>query len=462
MTILVTGLTAYLISVIAKQPQLQPKSSAAEHFNRPPGPDYESSAGAAEALIEEEEVSSRGPPAGLNKSQRRKRKVVTTQARFGPKSPLGEPLVLESSEIVATRVRPANELHTSHNLQRLKRKLAHLNRSDLIKLLGLVQERIDNSIKKRQAEAPMETLKLEASASGGSVARIQNNTTVNNASDQANVQPVVVRSAKMEQLMGYLEKIETNMPQLNATALDRLTALNDELSIVRVVKPETLNSVLQANGTDLKPLNSQQQVGSFIESSPFSSWHEPVESVAPDSDWWPQQQKEPVEDWSPVTQAPVTQRPRKKKRKRVRTTTTTTYAPETTTYYQQPSSSSSPAPQTALEEVWIEEEEEIVRPPRRKTKKYKKRTQPEQITTSTTTTTRIPTRYTTTQQPAIIEDWPEEQWPQQEQASSTKAPHKWPEQLQQVPEEEHQKWPEEEWLNALRDDIQSRLHLVYA
>lgn len=408
------------------------------------------------------------PPPPPQMANRSKRKAATSRAV--------EPLSLSSSDIVATRVRPAaTELHTSKNLMRLKEKLSHLNRADLLKLLRLVQDRIDHSIKRRQVElAGSETALVNNS--GQTHSTVNGTTKANINTKLAPSEPVVVRSQKLKQLMSHMDKIELIMPQINKEALDRLAATTDEeeKSVVRVIKPGLLSSILQANSSEMKP---QQHVVPSIDklaadAPPSFLWREPMEAVAPDADW-PQDQQ--AEDWPTVTSS-TTQRPRKRKRKRLRTTTSTTTTTTTTTTTPVPEAptGSSTAPPAAFEEVWIEEEEDIVRPPRRKTKKYKKKTSPEprttttttSTTTTTTTTTRAPTTTSTstsTQSPAvIIEDWPEEEWPQQE--VSTKAPSIkwWPEKSQPLPEEEHQKWPEEEWLNALRDDIQSRLHVVYA
>lgn len=358
-----------------------------------------------------------------------------------------------ASEVVSRRVAPVGG--GRFNASGFREKLAQLSRADLLKLLKIVQVRLDHSTRplgKRQAAS---NVTRPASAQAGG--QHANETSATSATSSTKRPDTVIRSDKMNRLVKYLETVEASMPQINMSELERLTALEGERSVVRVVKPAVLSGVLEP-----EPEAGKLGLVSEADSPPISSWRDPVESVAPSGDGgvW---SKEPVEDWpAETTEAPTTRRPRKRKRKKfvstTSTTTTTTWAPETT----------STTPAQAFEEVWIEEEEEIVRPPRRKTKKYKKKTSaaPEVVstTTTTTTTTTTPTpTSSTTLLPAIIEDWPEEVWPHQDQVevSSTASPKLWPEQPQPAPHGEVEKWPEEEWLNELRDDIQSRLHLVY-
>ena len=353
-----------------------------------------------------------------------------------------QPMV-EASEMISTRIQP-NE-PTQLSASKFKQGLAHLNRSDLLRLLKILQDRIDKSrmtMKKRNVEQ-------EPSAS------TQN--TQGDNKDEPRDEIVVARSPKMRQLMDYLERIESTVPKIDVERLEKFSATNNERSIVRVIRPEVMSAVLQTESKHI-PIRSGEEL---------APWHERIESVAPVEDW-PQQQ-EVVEDW-PQTEEP-TQRPKKRKKKRRKlvttttsTTTTTTPLPviiETTTYIPP----SSPAPTAALEEVWIEEEEDIVRPPRRKLKKYKKKTLPlprTTTTTSTTTSTTTTTTTTTTRAPTAIvntilpeEEWPEEQWPEDGTKSPKPIAEPWPQQ------EDQERWPEEEWLNALRDDIQKRLHIIY-
>ena len=365
-----------------------------------------------------------------------------------------QPLV-EASEVVTSRVLkpPDNFVGKSERLRGIRDQLNFLQRNELLQLIRILQKRVDEwpivSIKKRHIEQSP-TLTNVSSSSRESESSLPK-------------EPVVIRSSKMNRLVAYLDKIQSNIPPIDVGKLEKLAALDDEKSIVRIVAPGTVDAVLKANSSSQ---DSDSRTPYKANTQEIVSWRERRESVAPTGDFgdWPQEQ---VEDW-PVSSTTV--RPRKKKiRKKVvvsttSTTTTTTLAPETTTT---PPTipPSSPTPPQAFEEVWIEEEEEIIRPPRRKSKKYKKKpavqetttlaptttTTSTTTTTTTTTTTPAPTIQTTTLAPE--EDWPDDPWPQ---ASSTKSPELWP---QQPVEEE--KWPEEEWLDELKNDVQKRIHVIY-
>lgn len=342
----------------------------------------------------------------------------------------------------------------SEGMKKFKQRLSNMSKIELLKLLKIVQERIDMSVlslKKRNADKfESEPTKMPSTLKqhvGGKE------------------QYVVTRSEKMRQLMDNLEKIELIAPELDENKLNKITKLENERSIVRIVKPDLIEAV-----TKKPSLSMVKRRDTLNALSGSTSWrNEMIASLQPVEVGWPQQpqQEVTVEDW-PTVQPISTVRPkkRKKKKKVVITTTTTTPAP-VIIEYTSTIPPSPPAPPAAFEEVWIEEEEDIVRPPRRKLKKYKKKTSqaPETTTTSTsttttttTTTTRPPT--TTTAPEVITEDWPnDDPWPTQ---PSTKAPttiETWPEK-QEVPEQQG-KWPEEEWLNAVRDNVQNQYNILY-
>lgn len=339
--------------------------------------------------------------------------------------------IVESSESVATEIE--SNILLNEGMKKFKQRLSTMSKSELLKLLKIVQDRIDKSVlslKKRNVDKPLvgEPTKI--------VVKIKKSG-----------ENVVTRSEKMKQLMENLEKIESNVPQLDTNKLNKLTMSDNEKSVVRIVKPVLIEAVTKK--PDLpKPKHEDTALNSGI-----TSWRkELIASLQPVEQGWPQQQ-EVVEDWPTVQ--PSIRPKKKKKKKRITTTTTTTQTPvivETSTFIPP----SSPAP---FEEVWIEEEEDIVRPPRRKLKKYKKKTSqaPETTTTSTSTTTTTTSAPTTTAAPDVVtEDWPnDELWPQ----STSKAPNLWPEK-QEIPEQQG-KWPEEEWLNAVRDHVQNQYNILY-
>lgn len=330
----------------------------------------------------------------------------------------------------------------SEGLKKFKERLSNMSKIELLKLLKIVQDRIDMSVlslKKRNVD------RLVAEP-----------TKVLDFKLKKNKENVVTRSEKMKQLMDNLEIIESVAPELDENKLNKITKSDNDKSIVRIVKPDLIEAVTK------KPSLSEASIDTLGAISGSTSWrNEIVASLQPVETGWPQEEVV-VEDW-PVVQPSVKPK-RKKKKKKITTTSTTTLAPviiETTPTYIPPS----PAPPSAFEEVWIEEEEDIVRPPRRKLKKYKKKTSqaPETTTTSTTTTTTTTTTSTTkaptTVAPEVVtEDWPNDDlWPQ----SSTKAPvlNTWPEK-QEIPEQQG-KWPEEEWLNAVRDNVQNQYNILY-
>lgn len=325
-------------------------------------------------------------------------------------------------------------------MKKFKERLSNMSKIELLKLLKIVQDKIDMSVlslNKRNVD------KLEAEP-----------TKILDVILKKNKENVVTRSEKMKQLMNNLEKIESVAPELDEKKLNKITKFEDDInSVVRIVKPDLLEAVTK------KPLPSLASQSAI---SGSTSWrNEIVASLQPVESDWPQNQEVAIEDWPVVQPSAKPKRKKKKKRIVVTTTTTTTTTPapviiETTPTYIPPSS---PA---AFEEVWIEEEEDIVRPPRRKLKKYKKKTSPvsETTTTSTTTTTTTTTRApTTTIAPEIVtEDWPnDDPWLK----SSTKVPviNTWPEK-QEIPEQQG-KWPEEEWLNAVRDSVQNRYNIMF-
>jgi len=425
-----------------------------------------------------------------------------------------QPMLMQASEPSEMKLfrQPRGLLRTSASLHRFNKKLSTFSRAELLGLLKILQERIDHSglmVKKRQVATDMrETLDPDAS-----VARFNTSTAVVSppslAPTTSNTTPrsteIVKRSNKMNHLMNYLDSIESMVSKIDVGNLDRLSTMDGERSIVHVVRPELMSTILVTDGN--AGSNPSQFLGGKDgvrgsqgleeDERVVASWKPGsgigVESVAPDAGW-PQEEVE--EDWPSQTTA----KPKKRKRKRKRiptttTTSTTSTSTTTTTTSTTTSTTTTPAPESwpttsqppssGLEEIWIEEEEDIVRPPKRKTKKYKKKTLPTSdttTTTSTTTTTRAPTTSTsttTTQVPttsttttqAPIEDWPEEEaWPEQQPViiSSTKAPKLWPsqpvpgqQQQQQQQQQQDEKWPEEEWLNELRDEIQNRLHVIY-
>ena len=235
LTIIITGLIAYLITVIAGQHQRL--TSSPERFTLPDGglgpvkfEDFETD--------EEQQTGDQTPAIGRSK----RRATPRRNSHQADKHPV-EPLSLASSELVATRLRPAghrsdNELHTSQNLARLKQKLAHLNRADLLKLLQLVQEKIElrrSSIKRRQAEpAGSETSPMTISSAGNkSESQLSSeeprqlngtqNTQAKSTGAAASDEPVVKRSRKLKQLMSHMDRIEAMMPTA-ATMKGRVTS----------------------------------------------------------------------------------------------------------------------------------------------------------------------------------------------------------------------------------------------
>lgn len=342
--------------------------------------------------------------------------------------------LLEASEAIESKVRP--DL-LPLNMQKFKEQLALMSKQDLLRLLKILQERIDRSailLKKRNIaeRRMMDQTKLDYQFK--------------------EKEAVVHRSEKMSQLMSYLDRLQSNMPQININRLNGLASLNENnKSLVRIVKPSIMNAVL-------KPADSMQSGLERDVRAADSSWRDQIQSVAP-SEGWPQQPEVVVEDW-PAEQTTARPKRRKKKKKIHTTTTSTTPLPpiiiETT--YTPPTS---PAPPTAFEEVWIEEEEDIYRPPRRKLKKYKKKPIPTTTTTTTSTTTTTtttpppPTTTTTTTEAPIIEDWHKDHWAAKSSSTSAPAPS-WP-----TEPEQEEKWPEEEWLNTVRDTVQNQLNLIY-
>lgn len=343
--------------------------------------------------------------------------------------------LLEASEAIESKMMP-EALPLTIDMEKFKQRLATMTKHELLELLKILQERIDRS----------------------AVAVRKRNIAEKHLMEQTSFQhqfkekeAVVHRSEKMSQLMDSLDRLQSNMPQININRLDGLSSMSkDARSLVKIVKPSIMNAVL-------KPPDQSMQ-GSLEREvrAVDNSWRDRIESVAP-SEGWPQQPEVVVEDWPVEPQ--TTARPKKKKKKKkvqTTTTTTTTTPPPPETTYVPPSS---PAPPTAFEEVWIEEEEDIYRPPRRKLKKYKKKPLPATTTTTTTTTTSTTTTTTTTPAPtttteAPVEDWPKDHWAAK---SSTSSPAtSWPSEPAQ-----EEKWPEEEWLNTVKDTVQNQLNLIY-
>lgn len=382
-----------------------------------------------------------------------KRSLKSNQTIILPKE--WQPLI-EASENMVAMIKPDEYLADS--MHRFKLRLAKMSPQDLRRLLHVLQEKVNKSPtptkKKREETRP--------SLTGANSSEV----------NKINGVDVIQRSRKMSRLMSYLESIESMASQLDVGKLNKLSAMDDNQSIVRVVKPEVMEAVFK-QGTATKRVGDTTTQSRAVR----EAGNRGIDSVAPttlEADW--PEQEVVVEDW-PTTVQPAPRKKKRKKKKKVPVTTTTTTTtttpapiiPETTTFTPPPAPS--PPPQ-AFEEVWIEEEEDIVRPPRRKLKKYKKKTSPQETTTTTstttttttTTTTPAPTTTTTTVVPTTViidtttEDWPEEAWPVtvSPKSTTTSAPL-WPQ--KQLPEE--QQWPEEAWLENMTNDIQNRVHIMY-
>lgn len=421
LTVISTALTAYLLTVITKN--MTSESPVSRVSTR-------DSLGFPQPL----ESASQQAPKHPNHRMNYKRSLRSNQSIILPKE--WQPIV-EASEEIVTRVKPDD--YITQSLHKFKDRLAHMSQPELLKLLRVLQAKV--------GKAPATSIIKKRHASRLTASDTQKIST--------HVEPTIMRSDKMSRLMSYLDSIESISPTLDAKKLKRMSTMDEGGSIIRVVKPEIMAAMLSTSN----PARVVRET---------ASWQDQQQNkfLVPNGEaGWPQQDVV-VEDWPTVQPVqPAAQPKRRKKKKKVpitttTTTTTTTPAPvfvETTTFTPPPS----PAPPSAapFEEVWIEEEEDIYRPPRRKTKKYKKKTSaaPETTTTSTTTTT---TTTTTTPAPTtaapvvepVAEEWPNDVWPAQ---SSTKAPTLWPANKQE------EQWPEEEWLDAFKNDIQNRLHIVY-
>lgn len=445
--------------------------------------------------------------------------------------------IMEASEMMSTKVKP--EMYLVESLKKFKRRLSKMNHAELVSMMKVLEDRVEKSAynwkggmthnstpmpmsitptttttmlttttktmegKGKSDLSPIGTMtkmaprgeeieeKMPLIQMGKMVRPQEPMTQQKEQQDQ-----VVMRSDKLNKLMNYLESIESMTPKIDMNKLKMMIAMDDDRSIVRVVKPEVMKAMLEVeNGTEstsggndgegndvdddvngekvYKFTRTVREIGhTSLDGSGDLDSVVPIGSSDAASDW-PQQQE--VEDWpSPTVHPSLAPKKRKrKKKKKVTTTTTTTTTPipiyiETTTYLP-PTPPPPPSPH-AFEEIWIEEEEDIVRPPKRKLKKYKKKTHPEAptttsttSTTTTTTTTPRPTRTTTTTTTTAepVEDWPNDPWPQPVVVSSTstRAPSVWP--LKHEQEHEQEQWPEEAWLESFKSDLQNRLHIVY-